>query len=118
MDRLLALRAFSRVVELGGFTKAGDSLQLSKTTVSDLVEGLEKHLGVRLLQRTTRRVSATADGSAFYERCTHILADLDEAEASVMQARVAPTGRLRVDMPGGLARLFIIPQLPPFLARY
>jgi LysR family transcriptional regulator, regulator for bpeEF and oprC len=118
MDRLMALQAFARVVELGGFTKAGDSLQLSKTTVSDLVQSLEKHLGVRLLQRTTRRVTVTSDGDAFYERCVQILADLDEAEASVMQARVAPKGKLRVDMPGGLARLFIIPRLPPFLSRY
>jgi LysR family transcriptional regulator, regulator for bpeEF and oprC len=118
MDQLMALRAFSRVVELGGFTNAADSLQLSKTSVSDLVQSLEKHLGVRLLQRTTRRVTATAEGAAFYERCTHILADLDEAEASVMQARVAPKGRLRVDMPSGLARLFVIPRLAPFLARY
>jgi LysR family transcriptional regulator, regulator for bpeEF and oprC len=118
MDRLMALQAFARVVELGGFTKAGDSLHLPKTTVSDLVQSLEKHLGVRLLQRTTRRVTVTPDGAAFYERCAHILADLDEAEASVMQARVAPKGRLRVDMPSALARLFIIPRLPLFLARY
>ncbi|MDB6041704.1 MAG: transcriptional regulator [Gammaproteobacteria bacterium] len=118
MDRMLAMQAFARVVEVGGFTKAGDSLQLSKTTVSDLVQSLEKHLGVRLLQRTTRRVTVTPDGAAFYQRCALILSDLDEAEASVMQARVAPKGRLRVDMPGALARLFVIPQLPPFLARY
>ena len=118
MDRLMALQVFTRVVELGGFTKAGDSLELSKTTVSDLVQGLEKHLGVRLLQRTTRRVTVTPDGAAFYERCARILADLDDAEASVMQARVAPKGRLRVDMPGALARLFIIPRLSQFLGRY
>lgn len=118
MDRLMALQVFARVVELGGFTKAANSLQLSKTTVSDLVQGLEKHLGVQLLQRTTRRVTVTPDGAAFYERSAHILADLDEAEASVMQARVAPKGRLRVDMPSALARLFILPQLPTFLARY
>jgi len=118
MDRLMALRVFVRVVELGGFTKASDSLQMSKATVSDLVRSLEQHLGVRLLQRTTRRVTVTADGAAFYERCAQILADLDEAEASVMQSRVAAKGRLRVDMPGALARLFIIPKLPPFLARY
>jgi DNA-binding transcriptional LysR family regulator len=117
MDRLMALQAFARVVELGGFTKASDSLQMSKTSVSDLVQSLEKHLGVRLLQRTTRRVTVTADGAAFYERCALILADLDEAEASVMQARVAPKGRLRVDMPGALARIFIIPKLPAFLAK-
>jgi len=118
MDRLMALQAFARVVELGGFTKASDSLQMSKTTVSDLVQSLEKHLGVRLLQRTTRCVTVTTEGAAFYERCAHILVDLDEAEASVTQARVAPKGRLRVDMPGALARIFIIPKLPQFLARY
>jgi len=118
MDRLLALQTFARVVELGGFTKAGDSLRLPKTTVSDLVQNLETHLGVRLLQRTTRRVTVTPEGAAFYERCTRILTDLEEAEASVMQARVAPKGRLRVDVPGALGRLFIIPQLPQFLARY
>jgi LysR family transcriptional regulator, regulator for bpeEF and oprC len=118
MDRLMAIQAFTRVVELGGFTKAADSLRLSKTTVSDLVQSLETHLGVRLLQRTTRRVSVTADGAAFYERSKQILADLDEAEASVMQARVAPKGILRVDMPSGLARLFVIPRLPEFVGRY
>src|SRR5258708_11943574 len=101
MDRLMALQVFARVVELGGFTKAGDSLQLSKTTENDLVQNLEKHLGVRLLQRTTRRVTVTPDGAAFYEPCTHILPGLDEAEAAVMQARLAPKARLRLDMPGG-----------------
>jgi LysR family transcriptional regulator, regulator for bpeEF and oprC len=118
MDRLLALQTFARVVELGGFTKAGDSLQLSKTTVSDLVQSLEARLGVRLFQRTTRRVTVTPDGAAFYERCARILADLEEAEASVMQARVAPKGRLRIDVPGAFGRLFVIPALPQFLARY
>ena len=118
MDRLLALQTFARVVELGGFTKAADSLQLSKTTVSDLVQSLEARLGVRLFQRTTRRVKVTPDGAAFYERCAGILADLEEAEASVMQARVAPKGRLRVDVPSVFGRLFVIPALPQFLARY
>jgi LysR family transcriptional regulator for bpeEF and oprC len=73
---------------------------------------------VRLLQRTTRRVTVTPDGAAFYERCVRILTDLEEAEASVMQARVAPKGRLRVDVPGAFGRLFVIPALPQFLARY
>ena len=118
MDRLLALQTFTRVVELGGFTKAADSLQLSKTTVSDLVQSMEARLGVRLFQRTTRRVKVTPDGAAFYERCVGILADLEEAEASVMQARVAPKGRLRVDVPSAFGRLFVIPALPQFLARY
>ena len=118
MDRLLELQTFARVVELGGFTKAGDSLQLSKTTVSDLVQSLEARLGVRLFQRTTRRVTVTPEGAAFYERCASILADLEEAEASVMQARVALQGRLRVDLPSAFGRLYVIPVLPQFLARY
>jgi LysR family transcriptional regulator for bpeEF and oprC len=118
MDRLMALQAFARVVELGGFTKASDSLQMSKTTVSDLVQGLEKHLGARLLQRTTRRVNVTAEGAVFYERCVGILADLAEAEASVIQGNAAPKGTLRVDMPGAFAKLFVIPRLLSFLARY
>jgi LysR family transcriptional regulator, regulator for bpeEF and oprC len=118
MDKMLALQTFARVVELGGFTKAAESLHLSKTSVSDLVQNLETHLGARLLQRTTRRVTVTAEGAAFYERCARILADLEEAEASVMQTRVAPKGRLHVDAPGALARLFILPQLPEFFARY
>src|SRR5258708_28389634 len=109
MDRLMALQAFGRVVELGGFTKASDSLQMSKTSVSDLVQSLEKHLGVRLLQRTTRRVTVTADGAAFYERCSLILADLDEAEASVMHAPLAPQGRPRLDLPRPLASGFLVP---------
>lgn len=82
------------------------------------MQQLEKHLGVRLLQRTTRRVRVTPDGAAFYERCARILADLDDAEASVMQARVQPKGRLRVDVPGALGRFIIVPELPKFLARY
>jgi LysR family transcriptional regulator, regulator for bpeEF and oprC len=118
MDRLLALQAFARVVELGGFTKAADSLVMSKTSVSDLVQSLEKSLGVRLLQRTTRRVAVTPEGAAYYERCKQILADLEEADASVMQAHVAAKGRLRVEIPAALAKLFVIPKLPPFLARY
>jgi LysR family transcriptional regulator for bpeEF and oprC len=118
MDRLVALQTFTRVVELGGFTKAAESLQLPKTTVSDLVQSLETHLGVQLLKRTTRRVTVTTDGAAFYERCVRILADLQDAEASVMHTRCALTGRLRVDMPGAFGRLFVIPHLPQLLARY
>jgi LysR family transcriptional regulator for bpeEF and oprC len=118
MDRLMALQAFTRVVELGGFTKAADSLQMSKARVSDLVQSLEKSLGVRLLQRTTRRVAVTPEGAAYYERCAQVLGDLEEADASLIQAHVMPKGRLRVDMPAALGKLFIIPKLPPFFARY
>jgi len=102
MDRLMALRAFARVVELGRFSRKRETPQLSKTTVSDLVQGLEKHLGVRLLQRTTRRVTVTAD-VPFYERWRAHPCGSRRGRGQVMQARVAPRGRLRVDMPGGLA---------------
>lgn len=118
MDRFLALKAFVRVVEVGGFTKAADSLQMPKATLSNLVRQLEAHLGVRLLQRTTRRVSVTADGAAFYERCARILADLEEAEGAITQVRVSPKGRLRVDVQGSLGKLLIVPALPEFFARY
>src|SRR5882762_8437958 len=93
MDRLMALQAFARVVELGGFTKASDSLQMSKTSVSDLVQSLEKHLGVRLLQRTTRRVTVTADGAAFYERCSLILTWRNRTWSLVSSRKCSPTGR-------------------------
>jgi LysR family transcriptional regulator, regulator for bpeEF and oprC len=118
MDRLLALQAFARVAELGGFTKAAESLRLPKATVSDLVKNLEAQLDVRLLHRTTRRVSLTPDGAAFYERLVQILSDLEEAQAAISQVRIAPKGLLRVDVPGSLGQLFIVPGLPQFLARY
>src|SRR5262245_40774718 len=118
MDRLVALPTFARVVELGGFTKAAESLQLPKTTVSDLIQSLETYLGVQLLKRTTRRVTVTPDGAAFYERCVRILSDLENAEASVKHTRIALSGRLRVDMPGAFCRLFVIPRLSHLLVRY
>jgi LysR family transcriptional regulator, regulator for bpeEF and oprC len=118
MDRLLAMQAFARVVELGGFTKAAESLRLPKATVSDLVRNLEGHLDARLLHRTTRRVSLTPDGAAFYDRLTQILSDLEEAEGAISQLRVAPKGLLRVDVPGSIGQLVIVPGLPQFLARY
>jgi LysR family transcriptional regulator for bpeEF and oprC len=118
MDRFQALLAFTRVVELGGFTRAAESLQIPKTTLSNLVQQLEAHLGVQLLQRTTRRVSVTADGTAFYERCTRVLADLAEAEAALTRAHLAPRGRLRIDVQGSLGKLVLVPALPDFFARY
>jgi DNA-binding transcriptional LysR family regulator len=118
MDRFEAMQAFVRVVETGSFTKAAETLGLSKTTVTQLVQQLEAHLRVRLLNRTTRKVNATADGLAYYERAVRLLADVDDAETSLSAASASPRGRLRVDVPSPVARLILIPALPAFHARY
>ncbi|WP_339526063.1 LysR family transcriptional regulator [Pseudomonas sp. EL_65y_Pfl2_R96] len=118
MDRFNAMRVFTRIVELGGFAKAADSLQLPRASVTILIKQLEAHLGVQLLQRTTRQISLTLDGAAYYPRCVRLLADLDETEAVFSAARHNPKGLLRVDMPAGVGRLIVIPALPLFTARY
>lgn len=118
MDRFDAMQAFARVVESGSFTKAADTLHISKTTVTQLVQQLEARLRVRLLNRTTRQVNVTADGAAYYERVVRLLADMDDAETSLSGAAAAPRGRLRVDVPSPLARLVLIPALPDFHAQY
>ncbi|MDG2524195.1 LysR substrate-binding domain-containing protein [Stenotrophomonas sp. HITSZ_GD] len=118
MDRIDAMQAFVRVVETGSFTKAAETLQASKTRITQLVQQLETHLRVRLLHRTTRKVNVTADGAAYYERVVRLLADLDDAETSLSGAAAAPRGRLRVDVPAPLANLVLVPALPEFYARY
>ncbi|WP_263145764.1 LysR family transcriptional regulator [Pseudomonas sp. RIT-PI-AD] len=118
MDRVLAMQVFTRIVELGAFGKAADSLGLSRASVTTLVKQLESHLGVQLLQRTTRQVSATLDGRAYYERCLRLLADIEEAESFFSDTRHNPQGVLRIDMPASLGRLVVIPALPAFCARY
>ena len=96
MDRFQALLAFARVVEAGSFARAADRLDLSVSAVSRHVAELESHLGVRLLNRTTRRLSLTETGQTFYERCVQLLADLDEAEEAVTASAVVPRGTLRL----------------------
>jgi DNA-binding transcriptional LysR family regulator len=118
MDQLLAIRVFARVVESGAFTKAADSLQMPLATVSKLVKTLELHIGVKLLQRTTRRVTVTSDGAAYYEKTARVLKELEDIDASFSAAQKRPRGRLRVDVGGSLASLVLIPALPEFLACY
>lgn len=115
MDRLESMHVFTRVAELSSFTQAADSLGLPKATVSTAVRQLEAMLGTRLLQRTTRRVRLTQDGEAFYERCSHLLADMDAATSMFQRSPDQIAGRLRVDMPSGMAKSLIIPHLPEFL---
>lgn len=116
MDKLDSMRLFTRVVELRSFTQAAQDLDLKRSTVTDAIKQLEQRLNVRLLQRTTRHVSATLDGEAYYQRCLRILADVEEAEMAFAGAR--PKGILRVDVHGTMARYFVLPGLPEFLARY
>ncbi len=118
MDQLLAIRAFSRVVEAGNFTKAADSLQMPKATVSKLVQTLEEHLGVQLLSRTTRRVTVTPDGAAYYEKTARVVKELEDIDVSFSAAKGRPRGHLRVDVGSSTASCVLLPALPEFLARY
>ncbi|SFO70029.1 DNA-binding transcriptional regulator, LysR family [Variovorax sp. PDC80] len=118
MDRFDAMQAFARVVEAGSFTKAAQTLHMSKTTVTQLVQQLEARLRVKLLHRTTRQVKVTADGALYYERVVRLLADLEDADTSLASASASPKGRLRVDVPAPLARLILVPALPAFHARH
>jgi LysR family transcriptional regulator, regulator for bpeEF and oprC len=118
MDLFNAMRVFTRIVELRGFAKAADSLHMPRASATILVKQLEAHLGVQLLQRTTRQVTPTMDGQAYYQRCVSLLADLDDTEAVFSSKRIEPQGTLRIDIPVGFGRLIVIPALPEFTARY
>jgi LysR family transcriptional regulator for bpeEF and oprC len=118
MDKFAAMQAFVRVVEAGTFTKAADSLDLPKPTVTRLIQMLETHLQTKLLNRTTRRVTVTADGAAAYDRALRLLSEMDELESSMSRAKANPRGRLRIDVGAAVAHLLLIPALPDFHAKY
>ena len=115
MNRIEAMQIFVRVAELSSFSRAADLLQIPKASASTAVQSLESSLGTRLLHRTTRRVQLTQDGSAYYERCKDLLADLNELDTMFERGPQALRGKLRVDMPSAMAIEFIIPRLPAFL---
>ncbi|MHB8721088.1 MAG: LysR family transcriptional regulator [Steroidobacteraceae bacterium] len=112
------MQVFARVVETGGLTRAADSLQLPKATATTLIQQLEASLGVKLLNRTTRKVSVTTDGAAYYPSCVAILALVRETEESLGRRHASPQGLVRVEAPTLIARLVIVPALPGFFARY
>ncbi|WP_293392920.1 LysR family transcriptional regulator [Nevskia sp.] len=116
MDRFDAMRVFIRIVERRSFSRAADDLGVPRSSVTDAVKGLEARLGVRLLQRTTRQVSPTLDGEAYYQRCVSLIADLEDAEGVFIGAK--PFGLVRVDVHGTQARHFLLPGLPRFRAMY
>ncbi len=118
MDHLLALRVFVRIAETGAFARAADTLAIPRPTVTKLVQDLESHLGTKLLQRTTRRVSLTPEGVAYYERASRLLLDVDDMDAQASSARAQLRGRLRVDVGSSIANVILIPALPGFRARY
>lgn len=116
MDRIDAMRVFTRVLELRSFTLAATDLNLPRSTVTEAVKKIESKLGVRLLERTTRQVTPTLDGEHFYHRCIAIINDVEDAESTFSGHQ--PKGQLRVDVHGSLARHFLLPKLPEFLAQY
>ncbi|MBC8745776.1 MULTISPECIES: LysR family transcriptional regulator [Paraburkholderia] len=116
MDRFEEMRVFVRIAERQSFTRAADDLQIPRATVTNLMKRLERRLGARLLERTTRTVRLTPDGEAHYQRCVRLIADMEEAEGAF--SNLAPKGLLRVNVQGTLARHFVVPALPAFLARF
>ena len=112
------MKVFARVAELGSFSAAADALDVSRAMASTQVAALEKQYGVRLLNRTTRKVALTSEGARFLEHCRGIFKAVQAAEDDLHEAREKPSGRLRVDVPGAFGRHLLMPALPDFLARY
>ena len=115
LDRITDIIAFVRVADARSFTTAAEQLGLSRSAMGKSVARLEDRLGVRLLHRTTRRVTPTDEGEVFYERCVRILADLKEAELAMAHRSGRPRGRLRIDLPVSFGRLHILPLLHRFM---
>jgi len=118
MDKLHAMQVFARVAELGSFSKAAEKLNLAPASVSVAIQNLEAELGVRLITRTTRKLSLTDDGRAYLERTLGVLADIDELEAALKQTQTRPQGKLRVEMPTAMGHLYVTPALPAFSEKY
>ena len=118
MDYFASVRAFIQVVEAGSFVKAAQAMDLPRNSVTKHIQALETHLRVKLLHRTTRRVSLTNDGTAYYERMTRVMDQWLEAESELASAHARPHGRLRVDMGSTMATLLVLPALPDFQQRY
>lgn len=118
MDRLQAMQIFTRVAEAGSFVRAAETLSLPSSTVTSTIKNLEKYLQVRLLNRTTRRVSLTPEGGQYLAQCRDILSLIEHAESSLTDSVKRPQGRLRVDMPAGIAYFIVMPNLQDFYRRY
>lgn len=118
MDKLNSLIIFVRAAHNRSFSIAARQLGMSPSSVSKAVLRLEERLGTRLFNRTTRSITLTEDGAAFYERCRQIISDIEEAELELSKARTQPKGTLRIDLTMALGRMHIVPALPKFAAQY
>ncbi|WP_145491146.1 LysR family transcriptional regulator [Yersinia rohdei] len=118
MDQIQAMQIFVRIVELGSFSRAAEKMQIPRATVSHTLKRLEQKLGVRLLVRTTRQVSITAEGTMYYQRCLQLLSAFEEANSLFSHQQLEPEGKVRIDMPHSLARNVVIPALSDFYQRY
>ena len=118
MDQLQAMRVFTRVAEHGSFARAASTLDLSRAMASSYVAQLEKHLGTRLLHRTTRKVSVSPQGAVYLEHCRRILAEIESADDQLRLARDRPQGKLRVDVPIAFGKYLLLPAIPQFTQRY
>lgn len=118
VDYFSAVKAFIQVVEAGSFVKAAQTMNLPRNTVTRHIQTLENHLRVKLLNRTTRRISLTNDGTAYYERMVRVVDQWLEAESDLASAQARPHGRLRVDMGSTMATMLVLPALPQFQKRY
>ncbi|MGD9805483.1 MAG: LysR family transcriptional regulator [Hyphomicrobiaceae bacterium] len=118
MDRIDRLRIFTRVVECQSFTRAADTLAVPRSTVSMAIKELEEIVGTRLLNRTTRSVSPSNDGTAFYERAIQLMSDVEEVEGLFRTSSARLSGKLKINVPGRIGRLIIAPALPDFFAKY
>ncbi|MGB3310885.1 MAG: LysR family transcriptional regulator [Nodosilinea sp.] len=118
MDKFESIRAFTQVVEAGGFAAAARQMNLSRSAVNKLVMNLEAHLQTQLLHRTTRKVSPTDAGRAYYDRCLTILADLEEADLALTRLQQEPRGSLRINAPMTFGTLHLAPLVAKFMAQY
>jgi LysR family transcriptional regulator for bpeEF and oprC len=115
MDKVKAMQTFVRIVEANSFTRAAESLDLPRASLTATLQNLERYLGAQLLQRTTRRLSLTPEGERYYAHCCAILAAIDDAEADFLGEHAGRMqGRLRIDLPGALGRAIVLPRIGEF----
>jgi DNA-binding transcriptional LysR family regulator len=118
MDRLVGMKVFVQVVDAKHFGKAAEALNMPKSTVSRIIKEMEDYLGVKLLQRTTRKLSVTLDGENYATQCRHILAEISAIESNFPNKAEKPSGRLKVSMPTSLAHHSILPEISQFINKY
>ncbi|WP_144063601.1 LysR family transcriptional regulator [Caballeronia insecticola] len=118
MDRLQAMEVFTKVVELNSFSRAAEALGLPPASATTIIQKLESRLNVRLMNRTTRKLKLTPEGAEYYETCVRVLAAIEEGEHAVVGSGKGPRGKLRIDMPGSLGKIIVVPQIASFRAMY